>query len=199
MNRSESISKISAAIVQAQRNFEGAKKDSKNPFFRSSYADLSSVIDACLKHLNDAGISVLQPVGIDPATGKDVVETLFLHESGEWISGQQRIVVAKDGDPQAFVAAITYARRASLQAMAGLKAEDDDGNTANNRNIVYSSGSLPPKSSTVLKEVSSPSKDAEPDNSLPWVVGGNEESSPSPSKKGFKRPGKPEVVRSDDL
>jgi hypothetical protein len=80
MNRSESIVKIASALVKAQATMGNAVKDSKNPFFKSNYADLNAVREACLPALNANGVSVLQPtVSID---GRSFVETVLLHESG---------------------------------------------------------------------------------------------------------------------
>jgi hypothetical protein len=52
MNRSDSITKIASALVKAQGAMGNAVKDSKNPFFKSNYADLNAVREACLPALN---------------------------------------------------------------------------------------------------------------------------------------------------
>jgi len=128
MKMSETIKEITAALAKAQGQMENAVKDSANPFFKSRYADLTSVRGACIKALNDNGISVVQPV-----YSKDdihYVETLLLHSSGEWLSsGEIKLVLSKP-DMQALGSAITYARRYQLQSMVCLSAEDDDGNAA---------------------------------------------------------------------
>jgi hypothetical protein len=128
MNKSESIVKLAEALVKAQKAMGAAAKDSKNPFFKSKYADLNSIIDAGLPALHDNGISVLQAQAND-ANGL-YVETILLHSSGEWISSMTPIIVAKDNDPQAMGSAISYARRYGLQSFLTLKAEDDDGESA---------------------------------------------------------------------
>lgn len=135
MIRSESIAKIAAALVKAQKNMGAAAKDSKNPYFKSSYADLSAVIDAAVPVLNAEGIAVLQnPTVVHTATGaKSVLETMLLHESGEFLGSQIEIVTAKDNDPQAYGSAVSYARRYGLQSTITLKAEDDDGESAMKR------------------------------------------------------------------
>ena len=73
--------KLAAALLKAQRNIGAAVKGSKNPFFKSSYADLGSVMEACKEQLNNEGITVLQPVVSDGST--TYVETVLVHESGE--------------------------------------------------------------------------------------------------------------------
>lgn len=131
MNRSESIAKISAALVKAQSEMGNASKGSSNPFFKSKYADLNSIREACLPVLNAHGISVLQPTTV--LDGKLYVETLLLHESGEFISGMYEVVVGKQNDPQALGAAISYSRRYSLQSIVNIGAEDDDAESAMGR------------------------------------------------------------------
>jgi hypothetical protein len=130
MNKSESIVKLAGALVKAQAKIEGASKDAANPFFKSSYANLNSVMEACKPHLNAAGISVLQPVISD--TDGDYVETILLHESGEFISSRMKLIIAKQ-DMQAYGSAVSYARRYGLQSMVFVCAEDDDGEKTMNR------------------------------------------------------------------
>lgn len=127
MLKSESLVKLAPALVAAQKKMGAALKDAKNPFFKSKYADLNAVIDASVPTLNEEGIAVLQAVN-----GMDV-ETILLHESGEYVASCTPIVVAKQNDPQALGSAISYAKRYGLQAMAVLKAEDDDGEGAMGR------------------------------------------------------------------
>lgn len=131
MNRSETITKIAIALVKAQGAMGNAVKDSKNPFFKSSYADLNAVREACLPALNSNGVSVLQPtVHID---GKAFVETVLLHESGEFISSLTEIICAKQNDPQAHGSGVSYARRYGLQSLVNLGSADDDGEGAMGR------------------------------------------------------------------
>lgn len=136
MKTSESIKEISEALLKAQKEMEGAKKDSNNPFFKSRYADYNAVLEACKGPLNNNGISVLQPHRIDSSESGTfmVVETILLHESGEFISGETKVEVAKQNDPQALGSAQSYARRYGLQSMVSLPSEDDDGESAMNRN-----------------------------------------------------------------
>ena len=128
MNSSPTIAKISAALVKAQNEMSNAKKDSVNPFFKKSYADINSIREAVLPALNAHGISVIQPtILID---GADFVETVLLHESGEYISSITRIVVDKPNDAQRHGSGLSYARRYALQSICNIGAEDDDGNKA---------------------------------------------------------------------
>lgn len=131
MNTSESINKIAPALLQAQKAITFAVKDSKNPHFKSTYADLGSVIDACKTALNEAGIAFMQmPAPSD--IGCIALTTRLLHESGEWIESTATCPLPKN-DPQGYGSANTYLRRYSLAAAVGLYQDDDDGNAASRK------------------------------------------------------------------
>lgn len=119
---------ITLALVEAQKNMTKASKQAKNPHLKSKYADLGSVMDACVPALNDAGIAVIQPSGEDE-TGR-YVETILIHgESGERLGCKVPLIVQKN-DMQGYGSAVTYARRYGLMTMAGIAPEDDDGHAA---------------------------------------------------------------------
>ncbi|CAB4183855.1 Essential recombination function protein [uncultured Caudovirales phage] len=129
MNKSESIAGLAAALAKAQGQMKGALKDSANPFFKSRYADLASVVEAIRAAFSANGLSYIQTV--EPSDKDEVrVETTLLHSSGEWIScGILSLPVSKV-DAQGYGSALTYARRYSLSAAVGVAPEDDDGNAA---------------------------------------------------------------------
>jgi hypothetical protein len=119
---------IASALVRAQRGFAPALKTSTNPHFRSKYVDLAGCIEAVVDALNGAGIALIQRTSEDN-TGV-TVETVFIHESGEMMECGKLHVPAAKQDPQGYGSALTYARRYSLMAAAGIAPEDDDGNAA---------------------------------------------------------------------
>lgn len=129
-----SLKELATAMAKAQAEIKTALKDSKNPHFKSSYADLTSVWDACRVALTKNGLSVLQITNFDAA---DVwLETTLLHASGESISGRYPLRPQQQ-TPQGYGSALTYARRYALAAMVGVVAdEDDDGNAASGRREV---------------------------------------------------------------
>lgn len=125
MTRSDSVAALAAALAKAQSVMAGAAKDSTNPHFRSRYADLASVWEACRGPLTVNGLSVTQ---FPQADGPRVtVTTVLMHSSGEWVSGELS-AVAKDDGPQGIGSVITYLRRYGLSAIAGVAPEDDDAN-----------------------------------------------------------------------
>jgi len=117
-----------AALAAAQSEMGKALKDSVNPAFKSKYADLASVMAACMPALSKNGIAVLQPP-YDDETGR-YIKTIFVHgESGEMVECRVPLIIAKN-DMQGYGSASTYARRYGLMGMAGIAPDDDDGNDA---------------------------------------------------------------------
>ena len=133
MTRSDSIAALAAALSKAQAAMSAAKKDSTNPHFKSRYADLASIWEACREPLTKNGLAVVQLPGKDEAGY--YVETVLTHASGEFIAAKLHIVPTKD-DPQGLGSAITYARRYGLSAVAGIAPDDDDGEAAMGRSDV---------------------------------------------------------------
>jgi len=120
--------KISAALVAAQKAFGPALKTSINPHYKSKYCSLDACIEAVIDGLNSNGIALIQRP--QPCESGVMIETLFVHESGESLSGGTLHVPAQKNDPQGYGSALTYARRYSLCAACGIAPEDDDGNAA---------------------------------------------------------------------
>jgi hypothetical protein len=119
---------IATALVKAQKEFGPALKTATNPHFRSKYADLASCVEAVMDALNNNGIYLLQKTH-DQQNGI-MVETVFVHESGEMLNCGNLYFPASKNDAQGFMSALTYARRGSLMAACGIAPEDDDGNAA---------------------------------------------------------------------
>lgn len=135
MNKSDSIGALATALALAQAEIDGAEKRKNNPAFKSRYADLGAVWEACQEPLTKHGLSVVQipEESEDPRTLLRLT-TVLLHKSGEWISSTTSIPITKP-DAHGFGSALTYARRYTLAAMLSVCSdEDDDGNAATGRN-----------------------------------------------------------------
>jgi len=128
MNKSDSIANLAKSLAIAQGQMGGAVKGKDNPFFKSVYADLSSVVDAIRGPLSANGLSFVQ-VTHPSERNEVIIETVLMHESGEWLSGTLAMPVSK-ADAQGYGSAITYAKRYGLQGLLGVPSEDDDGNAA---------------------------------------------------------------------
>src|SRR3972149_8405060 len=119
MNKSESIKELATALAKAQGEIKGAIKDADNPFFKSKYADLASVVEAIRAAFSKHGLSYSQ--GCEPSDKNEVrVETIILHASGEWLSNGVLCLPVTKADAQGFGSALTYARRYSLSAAVGV-------------------------------------------------------------------------------
>lgn len=126
---SPNVGKLFDALAKAQGEIRGAAKDATNPHFKSKYADLASIVDAA-RPLAKHGIATVQiPFSENGEIG---VTTILGHGSGEWISGRLSVKPLKL-DPQGAGSVLTYLRRYSLAAMAGIAPEDDDGEGAMGR------------------------------------------------------------------
>ncbi len=123
MNTSEQIDKLSPALVLARSQMGGAKKDAVNPFFKSSYSDLTSVMQAVSIPFADNDLCFIQ--GAEFIDGRIAVSTRLIHKSGQWIESTIELPAVKS-DPQSYGSAVTYAKRYGLQAMAGVPSIDDD-------------------------------------------------------------------------
>ena len=117
------------ALSAAQSEIEGAIKNSTNPHFRSKYADLGAVWEACRAPLTKQGISIIQCPSFDTERSVVIVDTIVAHESGYEKSFPLTMPVSKV-DAQGIGSAISYARRYALMAAVGIAPEDDDGNAA---------------------------------------------------------------------
>lgn len=123
---------IASALVKAQKAFAPALKSATNPHFKSRYADLAACVEAVVDALNANGIMLSQQTR--ECENGVIVDTVFIHESGEMLSCGPFHVPASKQDAQGYGSALTYARRYSLMAACGIAPEDDDGNAAANRN-----------------------------------------------------------------
>lgn len=138
-DESPSIAHLAAALAKAQGEMKAAEKDGFNPQYRTKFADLASVWEACREPLAKNGLAVLQRVST--TTDGVILTTILAHSSGEWVRDRLHVPVvqveSRDGKKQPWVhamgSAITYARRYTLSALVGVAAadgEDDDGNRA---------------------------------------------------------------------
>ena len=122
---------IAKAFVEAQKEFEKTGLEGKNPHFRSNYARLDACVAAVKPALNKHGIALIQKT--HECENGVKVETIFMHETGEQISGGLLYVPSEQQSPQKYGSALTYARRYSLLTACGVPPEeklDDDAEVA---------------------------------------------------------------------
>lgn len=126
---------IAAALVKFQSQLKPVEKGSENPFFKSTYANLSDILQAVMPLLSSCGLSITQPMRVtDNGT---ILITRLLHESGEIIDSE--MFLPHNPDPQRYGSLISYYKRYQLTALLGIATidEDDDGNRASGKDVSY--------------------------------------------------------------
>jgi len=144
VNRSDSIAALAAALAKAQAKIQPAVKDKVNPAFRSHYATLEAIVEACREPLAANGLSIVQMPTDDPSNcDRTALTTMLLHSSGEYISQTVSVRLTKQ-DAQGLGSAMTYLRRYALAAFVGVTStEDDDGNAASQPQPVRTAAAAP--------------------------------------------------------
>tara|TARA_R110000764_G_scaffold161769_1_gene249013 strand:- start:318 stop:905 length:588 start_codon:yes stop_codon:yes gene_type:complete len=126
MKTSNEINELAAAMAIAQGQMGAAYKNSSNPHFKSSFADLASISDVIKQPLSDNGLSVVQfPINNEQGVA---ITTRVMHKSGQWIEESFGIKPVKAG-PQEYGSLISYFRRYALAAIFAIPQTDDDANS----------------------------------------------------------------------
>lgn len=125
--QSENINELITALSKVQGQLKGALKDSVNPHFKSKYADLGSIWEACREPLSENGLAVVQTLSYE--NDRQMLVTTLGHISGQWMRSVMALPTVKPG-AQEVGSCITYCRRYSLAAIIGVCQEDDDGERA---------------------------------------------------------------------
>ena len=130
---SQEVGELAKALINVQRQLQPATKDADNPFTKSKYATLNSVMDSCRDALLSNGIWLCQyPVPAEPGY-LGLVTKLTHAESGQWQSSLAVVPLPK-ADPQGVGISMTYMRRYALSAMLGIVTEEDtDGEFASDK------------------------------------------------------------------
>ena len=129
--RSRTIGELATSLAKAQSEFTIAGKNKANPFFKSKYADFESIVAASRPALTKNGISIVQTI-LPDADGLNVLHSLLLHCSGEYIESRMRINPAKT-DIQSISSYTTYIKRMAYSSLVGVVTgdeSDDDGEAA---------------------------------------------------------------------
>ena len=114
---------INEKLFNLQQEIGTVSKDASNPFYKSKYFDINSLIKQLQPLLKKHRLLLLQPIEEDMVVSK----LICVDGTGATISGLKLPVIA---DPQKLGSCITYYRRYTLSSLLGLQAEDDDANAA---------------------------------------------------------------------
>lgn len=129
--RSEDINELSTALAKAQGEYTIAGLNRQNPYFKSKYADLASVVNAARPALTKYGLSVVQNI-LAHDDGSSVLHTILMHTSGQYMESRMKILPAKS-DIQAISSYTTYIKRMAFASLVGVVTGDemdDDGEAA---------------------------------------------------------------------
>lgn len=130
--QSDQVNELISALSKAQGEMKPAIKDSLNPHFKSRFADLASVWEACREPLSKNGLAVIQTM-VHQENGSICLVTTLGHSSGQWIKSIYPMACKDVNNPQAWGSSITYARRYTLSSIVGIAPDDDDdGHKASN-------------------------------------------------------------------
>ncbi|WP_279140447.1 ERF family protein [Bilophila wadsworthia] len=149
---SQEVGELAKALINVQRQLQPALKDANNPFTKSKYATLNSVMDSCREALLSNGIWLCQyPVPADPGC-LGLVTKLTHAESGQW-QASLAVVPLPKADPQGVGISMTYMRRYALSAMLGIVTEEDtDGEVIQNRSKTVIPQKTPIKRPQIKKD-----------------------------------------------
>lgn len=127
---SQSLDKLYAALAKAQLDMLPAKTSSSNPYFKSKYADLASIVKASRGALATNGLAVIQRIVRNGSAGMTLL-TRLCHASGQWIESSMTVNPPKQ-DIQSLGSYLTYLRRYTYSSIVGVVAseEDDDAEAA---------------------------------------------------------------------
>lgn len=128
MEQSAEITELATALAQFQSEMTPVDKTANNPFFKSKYADLASVMKEAMPLTSKNGLAIVQFPGL--LNENEVLYTQVTHKSGQWMRSCMKLHLGKQ-DAQGQGSALTYAKRYAAMAALGIVAdEDDDGNAA---------------------------------------------------------------------
>ena len=113
-------------LFEAKKEIGKISKDSKNPFFKSKYFDINSLLEHVEPILQKHDLLLLQPI----LEGKVITELIDV-ETGDKVTSE--ITLPTLNDPQKLGSAVSYYRRYTAQSLLGLQATDDDANLASGK------------------------------------------------------------------
>lgn len=118
-------------LLKVQMEIGSIKKDATNPFFKSKYFDINTLLAQVKPVLNKHGLILVQALTSD--NGKLALDTRIIDAETKGTLACPPVILPDVQDPQKAGSAITYFRRYAIQSLLALEAEDDDGNVASGK------------------------------------------------------------------
>ena len=115
-------------LLEFQRKIEAIVKDKTNPFYKSKYFDINTLLEVVKPILSELNLVLLQPL-VFTQQEKPALKTLIVDSEDGKVIIDSMIPMIEANDPQKMGATITYYRRYAIQSLLCLQAEDEDGNT----------------------------------------------------------------------
>ena len=108
-------------LYKLQSDIGTVSKDVRNPFYKSKYFDINSLIGQLQPLLEKHKLVLIQPIT------DNQVRSVIVDLDGGSVESSMKLPDIQD--PQKIGSAITYYRRYTLTSLLGLQAEDDDANS----------------------------------------------------------------------
>jgi len=122
--------KLAQRLFLFQGEIEAITKDATNPYFKSKYFDINSLLAEIKPILQKHGVVILQP--LTTVGERSVLRTIIFSADDVNDAIESTVYLPENIDPQKMGSAITYFRRYALQSLLLLQAEDDDGEQTTN-------------------------------------------------------------------
>jgi hypothetical protein len=128
MENENKMGAILTKIAKIKKKVGKISKDSENPFFKSKYFDINTLLEHLEPLLQEEGLVLLQPIR-ENQVWSEIIDI----ESNQGISSS--MTLPELTDPQKMGSAVTYYRRYTLASLLALQSEDDDGNLASSKQV----------------------------------------------------------------
>lgn len=138
LESSSSLDKIIPALLAARDEIQPVKKDAVNPHFKSRYATLAAILEACQGPLSRNRILISFPIRPTESGGLEIA-CVLLHESSQWVRSRAVMPIQVTAKPQEVGSAITYFCRYLAAPLLAIATEDDDGEAATSRSTSQAS------------------------------------------------------------
>lgn len=126
---SKELTKLLPSLIGFHKKLDSIEKSSDNPFFKSKYSSIDTILEHIKPILAEEGLCLYQSI-IDGDNDCLSIKTILFHESGEFIESDSVPFPVDKRNIQSTMSSISYIRRYTINAICNLafKDEDQDGN-----------------------------------------------------------------------
>lgn len=129
LRTSKTLTKLLPSLINFHKKLDSIEKSSANPFFKSNYSSIDTILEHIKPILAEEGLCLYQAI-IDGDEGNLSIKTILFHESGEFLESDSVPFPVDKRNIQSTMSSISYIRRYTINAICNLafKDEDKDGN-----------------------------------------------------------------------